>query len=682
MTVPARRVSRADCANCTCLPGLLLRARRLLAIARRISIKRGSPGSSRKGSVFTLDAALLCLPEVKEVNTTARLTALRREMAARGLAVYVVPSEDEHQSEYTAPKDQRRAFVSGFSGSAGVAVVTRDVACMNDVPEGAAALATDLRYFAQAGNELDFNWLLLKQGAKDEPTWDVWCAQQAAQMLADAGQPARIGLDPRLVLYATFEKLGKAVEAALAAHPAASVAVEAVEENLVDAIWRQFEEPPERTELLVKVLPEQFAGEPARSKIARVAARVAAKGAALVVSALDEVAWLLNLRGLDIEYNPVFFAYAVVLADATVHLYADHTRFDANVGAHLLLSGVQVHAYGAFWDALARLDGDVLVSSRLLWLVVRLPRARLLVEPIVEELKAVKNDVELAGARTAHLKDGRALCRFFAWLEQELAAMLFVDEVEADAQLTKFRQMERHFVGLLFATISATGANGAVIHYKPARGLCARIDPSKVYLNDLGAQYLEGTTDTTRTVHFGTPTPEQRRNYTLVLKGNLALGALKFPQGTLLNDTVARQFLWLHGLDYGHGTSHGVGAYLNVHEGPIGLHPRLHGLKSTLKPGHLLLNEPGYYKEGEYGIRIENVMYVRELEVHEGKRFLEFATVTRVPYCRALIDTALLTLQEKAWVNGYHEEVWRDVSPAFDKGSPEWSWLKRETAAI
>ncbi|KAM9918546.1 hypothetical protein OXX80_012935, partial [Metschnikowia pulcherrima] len=228
------------------------------------------------------------------------------------------------------------------------------------------------------------------------------------------------------------------------------------------------------------------------------------------------------------------------------------------------------------------------------------------------------------------------------WLENQLITKQeLIDELEADDQLTRFRMLEQNFVGLSFDTISATGANGAIIHYKPVKGYCKTIDPSKIYLNDSGSQFFEGTTDTTRTMHFGTPTSAEIKHYTLVLKGHVALGKLKFPENTTgsLIDSVARQFLWEHGLDYGHGTAHGVGSYLNVHEGPIGIGPRPTAAKNALKPGHLISNEPGYYEEGEYGIRIENVMYVKDCGlIYNGKKFLEFETVTRVPYCRKLIN--------------------------------------------
>lgn len=669
-------------------------------MAKRINLKRtgsGSPGASRHGSVFTLDAASLCLPDIKAVNTSDRLNSLRKAMTESGVAVYIVPSEDEHQSEYVAPLDQRRSFISGFSGSSGTVIVTRDVTCMNDVPEGLAALATDGRYFNQATNELDFNWTLLKQGIKGMPTWEQWAVQQAAQMSMDSGYKISIGVDPKLISYLTYERIKKTIEDEIAKTPRASLELVPVRENLIDKIWLNFEDLPEKTDSIIKTLDVKFAGESAQDKIAKVANKIKEKNAqALVVSALDEVAWLLNLRGSDIQYNPVFYSYAIVKCSGEVSLYVNNDKFDSNVAAYLKECKVTIKPYTSFWAELATLSKELSVEDQsfildtgvVSWEIVRLLSCKFqLVSPSpIEDLKAIKNKTELEGARNAHLKDGRALVKFFAWLENETVLKSeLVDECDADDHLTSLRMKEADFVGLSFDTISATGSNGAIIHYKPAKGFCKTIDPSKIYLCDSGAQFLDGTTDTTRTVHMGTPTPEEIKNYTLVLKGHVALGNLRFPENTTGNiiDSIARQFLWQSGLDYGHGTSHGIGSYLNVHEGPIGIGPRPTAAKNALKPGHLISNEPGFYSDGEYGIRIENVMFVKESGLaYNGRKFLEFETVTAVPYCRKLIDVKLLTNEELKWINQYHNELWNKLSPSFSKTSLEYHWLKRETSPL
>lgn len=703
MSISTRRVSRAQCANCTCSPGLLSRTnKRSSWFAKQINLKRtgsslGLPGGSRKGSILTIDASSLCVPEVKETNTSKRLESLRRLMAKNDLAVYIVPSEDEHQSEYVSSKDQRRSFVSGFQGSAGVAIITRDVMCMNDVPEGLAALSTDGRYFNQATNELDFNWQLLKQGAKGEPTWEEWTVLQALQSSLDSGQTARIGVDPKLITGALKEKIEKSISkmSLQSRYDKARVELVPVTENLIDKIWKHFEEVPSTPANIIKVLDAKYAGEDISSKLDKVVDEIGNQDAAgLVVSALDEIAWLLNLRGSDIEFNPVFYAYLIVTSDREVTLFADNFRFDTKVQSVLKDNNIKVEPYNTFWTTLNRIgselklkNGSLLLPQYSSWEIVRTLEgaSKLSARSPVEDLKAIKNSSEIEGAKSAHLKDGRALCRFFAWLENELTKGELIDEIEADEKLTNYRSQELGFVGLSFQTISATGANGAVIHYKPEKGSCATINPGKMYLNDSGSQFLEGTTDTTRTIHIGTPSVEEIRNYTLVLKGNIALGSLKFPEGTTgaSIDAVARQYLWLHGLDYGHGTGHGVGAYLNVHEGPIGVGPRPNAATSSLKPGHLLSNEPGYYEDGEYGIRIENVMFVKDSgRVYNGKNFLEFETVTKVPFCRKLINTSYLNKEEIKWINEYHAQIWKELSGSFAKNSVEYNWLKRETKQI
>lgn len=704
MSITTRRVSRAQCANCTCSPGLLSRTnKRSSWFAKQINLNRGGsglalPGGSRKGSVFTIDAASLCVPEVKETNTSKRLEALRRLMAKHDLAVYIIPSEDEHHSEYVSAKDQRRSFVSGFQGSAGVAIVTRDLMCMNDVPEGLAALSTDSRYFNQATNELDFNWQLLKQGAKGEPSWEEWTVLQAVQASLDSGKTARIGVDPKLITTALQEKLTKTITttlALLASHDKAKVELVPVTENLVDKLWKHFEDLPAKPASIIKELDLKYAGEEVSSKLEKVVEEIKAQlVAGIVVSALDEIAWLLNMRGSDIEFNPVFYAYLIVTSDRQMTLFADNFRFDTKVQASLKENHVNVEPYESFWSTLKQMGAKLneekehlSITQNTSWEIVRTldGASKQSARSIVEDLKAVKNKTELQGARAAHVKDGRALIRFFAWLESQLAAGELIDEIEADNMLTHFRSQEQDFVGLSFATISATGANGAVIHYKPEKGSCSTINPEKMYLNDSGSQFLDGTTDTTRTVHVGQPTVDQVRNYTLVLKGNIALGSLSFPEGTTgaSIDAIARQHLWKHGLDYGHGTGHGVGAYLNVHEGPIGVGGRPNAATTALKPGHLLSNEPGYYEDGEYGIRIENVMFVKETgKSYNGRNYLQFETVTKVPFCKKLINVALLTADERQWVNSYHQQIWQELGGSLPKHSYEYNWLKRETRPL
>lgn len=697
------RVARAQCANCTCSPGLLSRTNRKSSLfAKRINLNRINSGlkdpnsESRKGSVFTLNPQSLCLPEAKEVNTTQRLNKLRLEMKKTdgGLAVYIVPSEDQHQSEYTSAYDQKRSFISGFSGSAGVAIVTRDLNSIGDEENGTAALSTDGRYFTQAIDELDFNWILLKQGAKDEPTWEEWTVKQASQISLDSGEIAKIGIDPRLITYDQVQKFNKLIKDEKIKTPKAQIEFVAIEQNLVNNIWEEFETLPASTEGEIKKLDVSFTGKTTQDKIKEVRTNVIkdnVKG--YVVTSLDEIAWLLNLRGLDIPYNPVFYSFVIITADE-LKLFIGQDRLSSTIADDLTSIGVTIEPYQNFYSALNTISKQFSVNNNKIylpknanWEVVRNTKCSF-TEGLseIELLKSQKNETELQGARIAHLKDGRALIKFFAWLEDTLIDKQdIIDEIAANEKLTEFRQQEDNFVGLSFDTISASGANGAVIHYKPTKGSAAMINPNKIYLNDSGSQFLEGTTDTTRTVHFTKPSLEQIRNYTLVLKGNIALSTLRFPEGTTGNliDSIARQFLWKYGLDYGHGTSHGVGAYLNVHEGPIGVGPRPNAAKNQLRAGNLISNEPGYYKEGHYGIRIENVMFVKPSDYSfNGKKFLEFETVTKVPFCRKLIDVCLLTDEELGWINRYHARIWAELSDSLEKNGITYKWLRKETEPI
>lgn len=664
-------------------------------LQRRGSPSGGSsrPDSRRSSGIWTLDASSLCAPDTKEINTSKRLQALREVMAENGVAVYIVPSEDQHHSEYVSAADQRRAFISGFQGSAGVAIITRDVTSMNEIPDGLAALSTDARYFNQATNELDFNWLLLKQGAPGQPSWEEWTVDQAMQLARDSGDKINIGVDPKLISISLYEKF----KSVIASKKKSGVFVELVpvNENLVDKIWNSFEDPSPKPCDIIKSLDDKYTGQSIEEKIDAVLdlLKTTCKANGLIVSSLDDIAWLLNLRGSDIDYNPVFYSHLIISDDRKITLFADNDRFDTKVQDAMAANNITVLPYTNFWLSLVPISKEFYMSNRKLliskntsWEVIRqlkCPFDQINTSPIAD-LKAIKNPVELEGAKRAHLKDGRAIIKFLSWLENELVINNeLVDEIEADNVLTSYRKVEESFQGLLFATISATGANAAVVHYKPEKGLCSVIDPSKIYLVDTGAQFLDGTTDTTRTVHFTEPTQEQKDNYTLVLKGNLALGDLKFPEETygFFIDSIARQFLWSKALDYGHGTGHGVGAFLNVHEGPIGISPRSNF--NVLKEGNLISNEPGYYEDGAYGIRIENVMFVKSTgSEYNGKKFFEFETVTRVPYCHKLINRLLLTAHEIQLINNYHKVIWEEISPSFTKGSLEYNWLKRETSSI
>lgn len=405
----------------------------------------------------------------------------------------------------------------------------------------------------------------------------------------------------------------------------------------------------------------------------------------------------------SIPYNPVFFSYAVITPnDAT--LYVDESKLDKDIRTHLG-EDVKIRPYDAILDDVKALSEATktsqkdfskpprkfLISSKTSWALEQVLGGKEAVEEArspIGDTKAVKNETELKGMRECHIRDGAALTEFFAWLEDRLLRQKTVlDEVDAAEKLEEIRSKHKYFVGLSFDTISSTGANAAVIHYKPERGRCSTIDPKAIYLCDSGAQYKDGTTDTTRTLHFGEPTEMERKAYTLVLKGNIALEVAKFPKGTsgMALDTLARQFLWEEGLDYRHGTGHGVGSYLNVHEGPIGIGTRVAYSEVPLAPGNVVSDEPGYYEDGNFGIRIENVIMVKEAETKHrfgDKPYLTFEHVTMVPLCRNLIDTALLSQRERMWIDEYHAEVLEKTKGFFGGDERTMTWLKRETAPL
>jgi Xaa-Pro aminopeptidase len=475
----------------------------------------------------------------------------------------VIPSEDSHSSEYIASCDARREFISGFSGSAGCAVVTQDK----------AALATDGRYFNQAQKQLDKSWTLLKQGLQDVPTWQEWAADQAQEDKV-------VGVDPTVISASDARKLAEKIKASGGAD------LVAVEENLVDIVWGG-ERPPMPNQA-VKLLGLGFAGKSVKAKLEDLRKELEKKkSSGFIVSMLDEIAWLFNLRGNDIPYNPVFFSYATITPTSAT-LYVDSSKLSKEVQDYLIKNNISIRPYGFIFEDVEALSRSIqahsanqeektddksanvtssggnstksetkvkkfLVSNKASWALKRSLGGDANVDEVrspIGDAKAVKNETELEGMRACHIRDGAALIEYFAWLENELVVnKAMIDEVHAADKLEELRSRHKHFVGLSFDTISSTGPNAAVIHYKPERGNCSIIDPNAIYLCDSGAQYYDGTTDTTRTLHFGTPTEMEKKAYTLVLKGNIALDTAVFPKGTsgFSLDTLARQFLWVSG---------------------------------------------------------------------------------------------------------------------------------------
>ncbi|KAJ3494288.1 hypothetical protein NLG97_g4173 [Lecanicillium saksenae] len=503
---------------------------------------------------------------MRQVDTTLRLAQLRTLMSRNNIGTYIVPPGDSHSSEYVADRFKRVEFISGFSGSSAWAAIS---------DEG-AALTTDGRYLLQASQQLDANWTLFDDG------WEDWVAAQCKN-----GKSA--GVDPTLLSPAFAEELAEIVR------KGGGAGLVAVTENLIDEVWGT--DQPAIPTCNIFVHPEMYAGKAVKMKLAELRKVILANAAfGIHATMLDEVAWLFNLRGGDVRYNPVFYGYATIAADKAV-LYVDQFKLYGSVAEHLANNGVEVNEYAHFYEDVSNTTaGKYMVRGKAPWaLRAAIGNDRWLEVGAIADANPIKNDAEIRGMRACHIRDGAALVSFFAWLEdQVITKKVAITDAEAADKLLGLRQMQDLFVGSSFETISCSGSNAAIIHYRAKHGASSVIDPDAVYLCDSGAQYYDGTTDTTRTFHFGTPSEFEREAYTLVLKGLIALHRAVFPRGVTgyaLN-CLARQFLWNFGLNFRHGTSHGVGSFLNVHEGPIGIGSRHIFSKYPLQPGNVLPMSP------------------------------------------------------------------------------------------
>jgi len=578
-------------------------------------------------------------------------------MRERELAAVIVPSTDPHQSEYVAAHWQARAWLSGFTGSAGTLVITSDT----------AGLWTDSRYFIQAEQQLaGSDIILFKMGLPETPSYTTWLAETVAE-------GARIGIDAALFSISTVRSLEKAL--------ASKKAVIVNTGDLVGMIW---EDRPPLPNNSVILYDETLAGETRSSKLARVRADLAKKKADWhIISTLDDIAWLFNIRGSDIRCNPLAIAYAAVSRDAA-YLFVDPAKVARTVKKALAADGVAIRPYGDI-EKFARkirksfvyLDPDRTGYH----ILTALGKRPYLVEGTSLPLlfKAIKNTAEIAGMRSALVRDGVAMVRFFHWLEEALTAMR-VTEISAAVKLEEFRRMGERYIGPSFEPIVGYGAHGAIVHYSATIESDVEIERKGLLLVDSGGQYLDGTTDITRTIALGEPTASMKRHFTLVLKGHIGIATARFPAGTagMFLDSFARRALWDNRLNYGHGTGHGIGAHLSVHEGPQSISQRINETK--LEPGMILSNEPGYYREGEYGIRIENLVLVREDGENEGIQWRSFETLTLCPIDLTLVEMEMLTPSEKEWLNTYHRTVYTLLAPHLSEG--ERVWLSEKTREI
>jgi len=589
-------------------------------------------------------------------DPASRLGALRAALAQGGYHGFLVPRSDEHQGEYVARSAERLWFLTGFSGSAGLAIVLAD----------RAAVFVDGRYTLQAETEIDKACFEICHLAKIQP--HEWLAGAAA-----AGQ--RIAYDPWLHTPDGLQRL-----AAAAAKAGASLVPAP---NAVDAIWADRPAPP-----AAPVVPHglEFAGRGSVEKRNEIGAKLAADGvAASVITLPDSIAWLLNVRGADVSHSPLPLSFAILKTDGSVDWFLDPRKRNADLAASLD-SGVAQRAPAEFATALAAFKGAKVQAdpaTAAAWIFDRLAEAGATIvrapDPCLMP-KACKNPVELAGIRAAHRRDGAALAKFLAWVTRT-APQGGVSEIAAADKLEAFRRQSNLLRDLSFGTISGAGPNGAIVHYRATEKSDRMLAPGELYLVDSGGQYPDGTTDVTRTLAIGTPTAAMKKHFTLVLKGHIALATARFPAGTSGSqlDSLARLALWQEGLDYDHGTGHGVGHYLCVHEGP----QRISKLPNTvpLKPGMVVSNEPGYYKTGAYGIRIENLVAVEKVGATEnGADLLGFETLTLAPIDRTLVDTALMTPAEIAWLDAYHARVRAALAPQLE--GEDCAWLDAVTAPL
>ena len=588
-----------------------------------------------------------------------RVTRLREELKLRNLDGFIIPRQDEFQGEYVAPYAERLRWLTGFAGSWGLAILMRD----------RGAIFVDGRYTIQVRQQVDTSIFTPRHLVEEPPT--EWLEKEL--------KPGEVvGYDPWLMTadqIARFEKAATKAGAQLLP----------VDSNPIDAIWAN---QPARPANLISVQPTQFSGKSSKDKLADVATVLEkANAEAVVLTQPDSVAWTFNIRGADVAYTPVVLSYAILHRKGEAELFIDTTKLPEDAVSHL--------------KGIARIRPPLEIEASLSALGQRKARVQIDSDWVPEKIrstlagagaeiitgkdpcvlpKARKNAVEQEGARAAQKRDGVAMVRFLCWLEAAAAAGNET-EVTVAQKLAEFRAAGGMLKDLSFDSISGAGPHAAIPHYRVSNASALPLRNNEIYLIDSGAQYQDGTTDITRTVIVGQPTAEMRDRFTRVLKGMIALSRIRFPKGTCGSqlDVLARQSLWMAGLDFDHGTGHGVGSYLSVHEGPARINK---SDRTPLEPGMILSNEPGYYKEGQYGIRVENLILVREPEAIAGgeRPMMFFETLTLCPIDRRLIEPGLLLPEELQWLNAYHARVEREVG-VFVEG-PELAWLKRACAPL
>ncbi|KAF9445989.1 hypothetical protein P691DRAFT_674493 [Macrolepiota fuliginosa MF-IS2] len=623
-----------------------------------------------------LQGDLESIPD-KSVNTSDRLGDLRTEMEKANLDFYIVPSEDAHGSEYVAGSDKRREFITGFTGSVGVAIITNEH----------AYLVTDARYFFQAETQTDRNWQIIRAGEMvDRKGFKDW----VEFFLSLLGRSQRIGIDARMISHEKASLINSKLTALDCKFVFPS-------QNLVDLVWK---DKPQKPKGVVYVQSIEYTGKDATYKIYKLREWIKSQPPAipsyskateptpqqihvgLLVTSLSCIAWTLNLRGVDIPFNPLFHAYLYIGLDKTV-LFLDASKVDESVTRYLERMDVERRNYTDLWPFLRKREwgeGKLLLPPSTSYAIsLMLTHFRYTLAPNrVEYMMAIKNEVEIEGMRQAYIRDGAAFVQFLAWLENKLNSGYDITEWEAAWRIKEVRMKQKKFMGLAYETISASGPNAAIPHYTPRKHSARMIDRETPYLNDSGGQYRDGTCDTTRTVHFGRPSPDMSEAYTRVLQGHIAIDSAVFPEGTsgIQLDVLARKALWKDGLNYMHGTGHGFGSFLTVHEGE-------HGFNSNvpLMPGHVTTNEPGFYIKDKWGMRIESALVVKRIKTkHEfnGDIWLGFERLTCVPIQTRMVKESMLTKEEKSWLKEHNQRCWDVLSPLLREDKVALKWLRRE----
>ena len=586
-----------------------------------------------------------------------RISNLRKEMSAQNINVAIIPQSDPHQSEYIANHWQVRRWLSGFTGSAGTLVIT----------ENEALLWTDSRYFLQATEQLDGTEIkLMKDGLAETPS--------ITQYIIDNLQSgATIGIDG--MVYSASE--AENMKATFAPH---NISIND-SFNPIPSMWT---DRPALPDCKIIIHEEKHAGETTSSKIAKVLNNVVSEGAdSTFISALDEIAWVLNIRSRDVKCNPVATSF-LYLSPKGSTLFIDEAKLTDETKNYLANSKITTAPYNSISDFLTNLPKEEKV-------LIDIPHTAIAILPMVGNrivsgqspialLKSIKNDIQIEGTRKAMIRDGVALVKLFMEIENRLAKGENITEIEVGKLAAKYRGESDFYFDDSFDPIAGFGAHGAIVHYSATEESNATLSPDNMFLLDSGAQYFDGTTDITRTVSLGNTTAQQKRDFTLVMKGHIALGSMIFPTGTrgAQLDAMARQFLWKDGLSYLHGTGHGVGHFLNVHEGPQSI--RLNENPTPLTPGMITSNEPGVYREGEYGIRCENLVLTVPAFSTDFGEFLKFETLTLFPFDLNLFDTSIMSDEEIAWVNNYHDMVRERLTPHLN--AEQAAWLKKKTEKL